>query len=61
MSDKLKSAERKVEAQPLHPLPMPEYRYQADEPSSGFVDCSSEKEGRQQDLDLSGVSLNFAV
>lgn len=60
MSDKDQKAAQKVEAQPLKPLPTPEYRYQVDQTFSGSLDHSlGDSEKKQNEIDLSGVSLNF--
>ncbi len=60
MSDNHKEKDQ-VESQPVRSLPMPEYRYQKDDTPSGFVDCSKRDASEEARLDLSQVSLNFAV
>lgn len=57
MSDNDKRPEQ-VEAQPMRPLPMPEYRYQDRGPIESS--CSTTEERKSEKPDLSGVSLNLA-
>lgn len=62
MSDKDRDTAPKVEAQPLRPLPMPEYHYQIDYVFSGSLDQPSgcENQDDPDSMDLSGVCLNFS-
>lgn len=62
MSDKVVKRPTPTEAQPLKPLPMPEYGYQREQPSS-FGSTAQIKQTKthasNQRLDLSGVVLNL--
>lgn len=61
MSDKVTKTSTSVEAQPLKPLPMPEYGFQREYPS-GFGSTAQVKPEKAQtkNLDLSGVVLNLS-
>lgn len=62
MSDKDLKRPQIVEAQPLKPLPMPEYRFQEEHsfPGAWSSSMSYRREDSSKRIDLSGVNLNFS-
>ena len=62
MSDNATKRPTPTEAQPLKPLPMPEYAYQREQPSSFGSPAQIKQikaQANNQSLDLSGVVLNL--